>query len=76
MKFSKNLKWFTQVKCNEQDCVIDCLVDTTELNQQEGNWLIKEGEQLKICTFIQLQNVPVETFTILGKVKKRDIKIG
>lgn len=72
MKFSKDLKWFTHIRWDEQDCFIDCLVNVAELEKDEFLLIEIDGE-LKIYSYDQIQKRQLEgRCKIIGTPKKMD----
>jgi hypothetical protein len=74
MKFSKSLRYFTDVSWDEQKCFIDCLVDIEQFGSTHGYHLVEEGGQLKIYSSTQLVKQSFrQDFKPLGQVIKQII---
>jgi hypothetical protein len=76
MKYSSSLRWFTNVRWDDRDCFIDCLVDITTLDIKSGYLLIQVDRQLKIYSCEEYRNeFPHRSLKILGQVKKRVVNL-
>lgn len=73
MKYLESLIWVTNVWWVEKDCPLEwCLVDTLNLDSEEGHMLIETNGQLEIYSAIQLKKSYCRQQTkILGKVLQR-----
>ncbi|MFO1259030.1 MAG: hypothetical protein U1E78_11565 [Gammaproteobacteria bacterium] len=68
------LYWFERVRWEERDQFIDCLVDSSQQDVNEGHWLVEKEGTLSILSNYEVQNL--NAYRLLGRVLKRDCSIG
>ncbi|MFO1259086.1 MAG: hypothetical protein U1E78_11845 [Gammaproteobacteria bacterium] len=76
MLVSKELFWFQNVEL-DQGLKVDCLVDVTKQEAEEGYLLIADGNKLKMLkASSQEREYELKSyFCILGKVKRYDSQL-
>ena len=72
--YSKSLYWFNQVRWDEKNCFVNCLVSVSS-PLREGYWVIEEAGSLKLRFYNPDDAHKAGKVNCLGWVEKREFPI-